>query len=97
MRDGRLQAASEGGRLWPRAAATKEAARAIKDGGVGTLSGRRVLWPDGVSGRGWRAAVWESEWQWRIERANVLRMNGPNSASELGLVGVACAREHGQE
>lgn len=31
-----------GGRAWPRAATTKEAARAIKDSGGGTLSERRV-------------------------------------------------------
>jgi hypothetical protein len=72
-------------RAWPRAATTKEAARAIKDGGGGTLSGLGVWRPDGVSGRGRRAAVWESEWQWRIESANVLRMNGPNSGERVGL------------
>lgn len=38
-----------------------------------------------TAGQRGHQAVWESEWQWRIERANVLRMNGPNSGEREGL------------
>jgi hypothetical protein len=45
----------------------------------------RSVVPMATAGQRGHQAVWESEWQWRIERANVLRMNGPNSGEREGL------------
>jgi hypothetical protein len=53
---------------------------------AGRMEGRALA---GQRGRG---VVWESEWQWRIERANVLRMNGPDAGEREGLsAGGLCA------
>jgi hypothetical protein len=61
---------------WP--GLTKEAARASRGASVDGRCDCSVL-QMAMAGQGRRQAVWESEWQWRIECANVLRMNGPNS------------------
>jgi len=88
-----------GGRSRLGAAATKEAARALLvEGSMEAVAAKSVV-PMRLAGQGLGDAVWESEWQWRIERANVLRMNGPNSRERerLSLCGLCTDQGQDQE